>query len=62
MHMPEEQFVRMVHLHGAERILFGTDTPWTSQKECVERLQSFTGLSQVEKDLIFSGNAQFLLM
>ena len=61
MHMPEEQFVRMVHLHGADRVLFGTDVPWTSQKECVQRLRSFTGLSQEEKDRILHGNAEVLL-
>lgn len=61
MHMQEEQFVRMVHLHGADRILFGTDVPWSVQKECVQRLHAFTGLSQAEKELILSGNAQVLL-
>lgn len=61
MHMPEEQFVRMVHLHGADRVLFGTDTPWTSQKQCAEKLNSITGLSQAEKKMILSGNAELLL-
>lgn len=61
MHMSEEQFVRMIHLHGADRILFGTDAPWTYQKKCVERLHSYTGLSEKEKQLILSGNAQLLL-
>lgn len=61
MHMPEEQFVRMVHLHGADRILFGTDAPWTSQKECAQRLMSFSGLSEKEKQRILSQNAELLL-
>lgn len=61
MHMTQEQFERMVHLHGAGRILFGTDAPWTYQKGCAERLQSYTGISQKEKDLIFYENAKLLL-
>lgn len=61
MHMSQEQFERMVHLHGARRILFGTDAPWTYQKSCVERLQSYTGISQEEKKLIFCQNAKLLL-
>lgn len=61
MHMPQEQFVRMVHLHGANRILFGTDAPWTYQKDCAERLRTCTGLSEEEKQLIFSENAKLLL-
>ena len=27
-HAPEEQFLRIVRRHGADRILFGTDAPW----------------------------------
>lgn len=61
MHMPEEQFVRMVHLHGADKILFGTDAPWTGQKECAERLLSYTGLSEIEKQMILSQNAEVFL-
>lgn len=61
MHIPEEQFVRMVHLHGADKILFGTDAPWTYQKDCVEKLNSMTGLSQAEKHQILSANAAALL-
>lgn len=61
MHMPENQFVRMIHSHGADKILFGTDAPWTSQKECVDKISSLTGLSQKEKQQILYENAAFLL-
>ena len=30
--MPQEQFLRMVREHGADRIVFGTDSPWADQK------------------------------
>lgn len=61
MHMPEQQLVRMIHKHGADKVLFGTDAPWTSQKECAEKLNSLTGLSQIEKQQILFENAAFLL-
>lgn len=61
MHMEISQFVRMVHKHGADKILFGTDAPWTSQKESLERLRSVTGLSQQEKQQILWENASLLL-
>lgn len=61
MHMPEDQFVRLVHRHGADKILFGTDAPWTSQRESAQRLSSLTGLSQKEKQQILYENAAFLL-
>ena len=55
MHMEEEQFTRMIHLHGADKVLFGTDAPWTYQKDCVEKLKSLTGLSEKEKQQILWG-------
>jgi predicted TIM-barrel fold metal-dependent hydrolase len=61
MHMPEAQFVRMVHKHGADKVLFGTDAPWTSQKESAEKFCALTGLSQKEKQQILYENAAFLL-
>lgn len=61
MHMPEDQLVRMIRLHGADRILFGTDTPWTSQKECVKKIQNLPGLSEKEKQQILCENAQSIL-
>ena len=36
--MPQEQFLRIVHMHGADRILFGTDSPWADQKNFVALL------------------------
>lgn len=60
-HMSEEQLVRMIHLHGADKVLFGSDTPWTDQRADIERFMSFTGLSLTEKEQILHGNAQLLL-
>lgn len=61
MHMPEEQFVRIVHKHGADKIIFGTDAPWTYQKDCAEKMNAVTGLSCIEKQQILSENAALLL-
>ena len=61
MHMSPELLTRMIHRHGAGKILFGTDAPWTSQKESVERIQSLSGLSQEEKQQILYENAAYLL-
>jgi hypothetical protein len=61
LHMEEEQLVRMIKRHGADKILFGTDAPWTSQKECVEKIHHLSGLSDDEKTRILSQNAADLL-
>lgn len=59
-HTQEEQFIRMVRKHGADKILFATDTPWAGQKECVTILKE-CALTDSEKKLIFSENAKKLL-
>ena len=56
----EEQFVRMVRAFGADRILFGTDSPWSGQRESVEWLRALP-LAEGEKAAILGGNARRLL-
>ena len=51
--MPQEQFLRIVHMHGADRILFGTDSPWADQKNFVALLEHMP-LTEEEKAAIFS--------
>lgn len=55
-----EDFVRIVRKHGAERVLFGSDSPWSSQGESVEVLKQ-TGLTSEELSMILGGNASKLL-
>ncbi len=58
--VPEEQFLRIVRNHGADKILFGTDSPWAGQKEFVRYLKECP-LTEEERQLIFFGNALKLL-
>lgn len=58
--MSREQFLRFVEVFGAQRILFGTDSPWRDQKKGVEMVRSLP-ISQAEKDAILGGNAVKLL-
>ena len=50
----------MIKSHGAHRILFGTDTPWTGQAEAVSVLRSLP-LEDEEREQIFWKNARELL-
>lgn len=58
---PNEQLIRIIKKHGADRILFATDSPWRDQKDYVEKFRSLKGISDNEKEMIFSGNAKRLL-
>lgn len=55
-----EQFLRIVEKHGADKILFGSDTPWSDSKSELAKLRSMP-LSKEDLSLIESGNARRLL-
>lgn len=58
--MSREQFLRIVKKHGADKILFGSDSPWSSQKTSLQDLESI-GLSDIELSQIKGENARILL-
>ena len=58
--LDNDAFLRMVRLFGAERILFGTDSPWSDQKQSLTWLRSLP-LTEEEKAAILGGNAARLL-
>lgn len=55
-----EAFCALVRAFGAERILFGTDSPWTNQKDSLQALRSLP-LTDQELERIEYQNAQKLL-
>ena len=56
----DEQFVRIIKNHGADRILFGTDSPWGGQKETYEYLKKLD-FTEEEFESMLWRNAQELL-
>lgn len=55
-----EGFCALVRSFGAERILFGTDSPWSSQRSSLDAIRALP-LSDGEKAAILGGSAQKLL-
>lgn len=58
--LSEEAFCRMIRSFGAQRVLFGSDSPWSSQKESVQAIERLP-LTESERAAIFFGNAKKLL-
>lgn len=58
-HITEEQFLRMARLHGINRILFATDSPWKEQSIYLRHLRALP-LEPGEYEAIAGGNAQKL--
>ena len=59
-HYSHEQFLRIVKSHGADKILFGSDSPW-SKADCEIATLRSLDLSDEEKDLILHKNAERIL-
>ena len=57
----DEDIVRVIKNHGADKILFATDSPWNDQRAYIERFRGLNGLSDNEKQMILGGNAERLL-
>lgn len=50
----------IIRAHGADRILFATDSPWADQGEYVRIVKSF-GLGREEEEMILHKNAERIL-
>ena len=59
-YFPKEQFLRIVKNHGANKILFGSDAPWSVAKNEIDVIKNLP-LSEEQKELIFHENAERLL-
>ncbi|MBN1699899.1 MAG: amidohydrolase [Spirochaetales bacterium] len=58
--LPPEKVKAMIEGHPREYILFGTDSPWTDQREAIRLLRSL-GLGEEREEAILYGNAARLL-
>ena len=58
--IPPEQYRRIIRAHGAQRVLFGSDSPWEDPHETLRYVRSL-GLTADEQAQIESGNALRIL-
>ncbi|MFA5778809.1 MAG: amidohydrolase family protein [Elusimicrobiota bacterium] len=54
-------FLEILKRHPSDKIMFGTDTPWSNQLEEVKMMQDLRDISDDLNEKIFSGNAKKLL-
>lgn len=59
-HLPDEEFVDLVRSHGVDRVLFGSDGPWTDAAAEIAHLRDLN-FTQMELDGILGRNAERLL-
>ncbi len=58
--MTDEQVLRIIRKHGADRILLASDCPWDNTANTIRKFRGL-GLTDAEERLIFAGNAERLL-
>lgn len=59
--IPYPQAKRIIRQHGARRILFGSDAPWSGMGDEAHSIAAMDELSDEEKEWILGGNAAQLL-
>lgn len=59
-YIKDEVFVNILKKHGADRILFATDSPWSGQKESLQFLRSLA-IERKDIDKILGQNAGKLI-
>ena len=57
---PHEQFMRIVKNHGADKILFASDSPWSNAQTELEHIRALP-LTDEDKAAILGGNAMRIL-
>ncbi|MFA5340770.1 MAG: amidohydrolase family protein [Clostridia bacterium] len=57
---PKDQFLRIVKAHGADRILFGSDSPWSNAVNEISAINSLP-IDQNSKEMILGNNAKRIL-
>lgn len=57
---PDDLLTRMIRKHGADRVLFASDCPWTDPAQTFRKIDSLP-LTDDEKEKIFHQNAERLL-
>jgi predicted TIM-barrel fold metal-dependent hydrolase len=55
-----DKMSRLITSHGVKKILFGTDSPWSDQKQDIENIYKLK-ISDEDKKLILGSNAKLLL-
>lgn len=58
--LPPDEFIMLIRAIGANRVVYGTDSPWRGQKDTVDAIRALP-LTEEEKELIFHKNAEKLL-
>ena len=59
-YFPHDIFLKLLKKHGADKILFGSDSPWSNARTEIEHINSLP-IPKSDIDLILSGNAKRLL-
>ena len=58
--LDKEGFKKLVAAFGSERILFGSDSPWSSQKESSEYIRSLELSDETLENIMYSNAAKLL--
>jgi len=56
----KEQFLRMLDIHGADKVLFATDSPWGGQKQSIEWFNNMKLSSKTLEKILYKNAVELL--
>lgn len=60
--MPREQLIRMIRRHGAQNVLFGTDSPWAAQEGFASYLKQLPLTPEEQEQILYTNAAKLLAL
>ncbi len=58
--MGDEEFIRVLSLFDEDRVLFGSDSPWTDQKEMLDRTLKLRIPDRFKEKMLYKNAANLL--
>ena len=56
----DDQFIKLISHFSEDRILFGTDSPWTDQKEMLERTLRLKISDRMKEKMLYQNAVKLL--
>ena len=56
----QEMFLKILHKHGSEKILFATDSPWSNAKRDIDRVNALPIDENVKEDILYKNSIKLL--
>ena len=55
-----KKFLKILKKHGADKVLFATDSPWSNAKRDIERVKALPVDESMKEDILYNNSIKLL--